>query len=85
MDVAVWTRSTAGAVFSVTHHEQKHGASYVDGVHVRHNGTDDVTETPTSVTLTEKRIVGPAKIKVKADSNAGRFSTHNFMVVFEIY
>ena len=85
MEVTVWTRSTTGAVFSVTHAEHKHGESYVDHVQVKHHGTDDVTEPPTSVTLTQERIVGPAKIKVKADSNAGRFSTHNFMVVFNVY
>jgi hypothetical protein len=85
MEVAVWTRSTSGAAFSVTHAEQKHGSPYVENVEVKHHGTEDVTEPPTSATLTKERIVGPAKIKVKADSHAGRFSTHNYMVVFEIY
>lgn len=85
VEVTVWTRSTAGAVFSITHAEQKHGAPYVENIEVRHGGTDDLTEPPTSVTLTKEHIKGPCKIKVKADSHAGRFSTHNFMVVFNVY
>lgn len=66
VEVTVWTRSTSGAAFSVTHAEQRHGASYVEHVEVKHHGTEDVTEPPTSVTLTKERIVGPAKIKVSA-------------------
>lgn len=85
MEVTVWTRSTAGAIFSVTHAEQKHGAHYVDNIEVKHAGSEDVTEVPTSVTLTKEHIHGPCKIKVKADSLAGRFSTHNYMVVFNVY
>lgn len=85
VEVTVWTRSTSGAVFSIHDHEHKHGQVLVDNVEVKHHGTTDVTEPPTSVTLTKTRIVGPTSIKVKADSHAGRFSTHNFMVVFNVY
>jgi hypothetical protein len=85
VEVTVWTRSTSGAAFSVTHAEHKHGAPYVENVQVKHFGSDDVTEPPTCVTLTKEHIVGPCKIKVKADSHAGRFSTHNYMVVFNVY
>jgi hypothetical protein len=67
MDVAVWTRSTLGATFSVTHAEQKHGSPNIENVEVKHHGTEDVTEVPTSATLTKERTdVGPAKIKSQA-------------------
>lgn len=85
VEVTVWTRSTAGAVFSIHDGEHKHGETIVENVEVKHHGTSDVTEPPTSVALTKAHIKGPKKIKVKADSNAGRFTTHNFMIVFNVY
>ena len=79
--VTVHTRSTAGGNFSL------HNADSKDTLHapvlVKHNGTDDPSERPTHVNLNEhNKISGPIKVKVKVDSNAGRFSTQNFLMVF---
>jgi hypothetical protein len=76
-----------GAAFSVTRAEQKHGSPNIENVEAKHHGTEDVTEVPTSATLTKERTLMSdlPKSKVKADSRAGRFSMHNYMVVFEIY
>ena len=79
--VTVYTRSMAGGNFSL------HNADSKDTLHeavlVKHNGTDDASERPTHAKLNEhNKIAGPLKVKVKVDSNAGRFSTQNFLVVF---
>lgn len=76
VELSVFTRSTAGATFSV----MKDSQSIVAGVQVVDaNGNPDV---PTKVTILEAGIVkGPATVKVKADSKASRFSTHNFLLV----
>lgn len=83
LDLDVWTRSTAGAKFSVTDATSKQ--EICPSVEVKHNGTEDVTEIPTTGKITPCRIDGPRKVKVKADSNAGRFSRHNFLLVFSHY
>jgi hypothetical protein len=84
LDIDVWTRSTVGAHFSVTDANTKH--EICPATEVRHTGTDDVTEIPTSGKVTKaSRIVGPRKVKIKADSNAGRFSRHNFLLVLSHY
>ena len=81
--VKVYTRSTAGGNFSLHNADSKD--AILPAVLVKHAGTDDTTERPTHVTLNEEQpIVGPKKVKVKVDSNAGRFSTQNFLVVFSL-
>lgn len=81
----MWTRSTAGAKFSVTDASTK--VEICPPVEVRHGGTDDVTEMPTTGKITPpgSRIAGPRKVKIKADCNAGRFSRHNFLLVLSHY
>lgn len=83
LDIDVWTRSTAGAKFSVTDANTKQ--EICPTIEVKHGGTEDVTEIPTSGKLTPAHIDGPRKIKVKADCNAGRFSRHNFLLVLSHY
>ena len=70
-----------GALFSLT---DAAGTKdhFVDNVFVKHNGTDDESEIPTSVILNKELIKGPIKLKVKADSKGSRFSTINFLLVF---
>jgi hypothetical protein len=83
LEVSVFTRSTSGAKFTLT--DAKGAKShYVNNVEVRHSGTGlDDNEKPTAVVINKERpIKGPVKLKVKADSHAGRFSTHNFLLVF---
>jgi hypothetical protein len=80
LEVSVYTRSTAGATFSLTDADTK--TVFIDDVAVKHTGTDDENEIPTSVVLNKELIKGPVKLKVKADSQGSRFSTHNFLLVF---
>lgn len=82
MEVFVYTRSTAGANFSIHDNDKK--IPLVENVMVKHTGTADVTETPTATKLTTKPVEGPITIKVKADSGASRFSTQNYLVVFTV-
>jgi hypothetical protein len=86
LDITIYTRSTAGAKFTVTdvNHTQ---APWVENFEVKHHGTDDISETPSHISITgaDKKIVGPQQVKVKADSHAGRWSTNNFLVVFTVY
>ena len=79
--ISVWTRSTAGAKFTVTDADKRHLA---DGVEVIHSGTSDVHENPSSMVITSSKIVGPAKLKVKGDAIGSRWSTNNFLVVFSV-
>lgn len=82
VEISVYTHSSSGAKFSLTDTDQK---SPLDGgvpVEVMHLGTDDPLENPTSKKITTAPISGPVKVKVKADSNASRFSTHNFLLVY---
>lgn len=84
VEISVWTRSTAGAKFTLCDSDKK-GPDWAAGVLAQHKGTSDMKEAPTETKITTKKIEGPAKIKVKADSNAGRFTTNNFLVSFAIY
>lgn len=85
VEIHVWTRSTMGAAFTVVDHDNKKTV-YIDKIEVKHAGKGEETENPTSVLLTGKgRVAGPKHIKVKADSHAGRFTCHNFLVAFKFY
>jgi hypothetical protein len=82
VEISVYTHSTSGAKFSLTDTDKK---TPLDGgvqVEVLHTGTEDPLENPSSKKITTKPISGPINVKVKADSNASRFSTHNFLIVF---
>jgi hypothetical protein len=84
LEVTVYTRSTAGAKFTLT--DSNHSkAPWVENVEVLHSGTEDMDETPTHMEITKEHIVGPASVKVKADSNGGRWSTHNFLISFSVF
>jgi len=75
--ISVFTRSTAGAKFSI--HDSSTKSEVVSSIEVKH----DDSALPTTSTLAED-IKGPVSLKVKADSNAGRFSTHNYLLVFSM-
>jgi hypothetical protein len=82
---SVYTRSTAGGNFTL-HNADTKDALLPTAVLVKHAGTDDVTELPSHQVLNEnKPLMGPMKIKVKVDSNAGRFSTQNFLLVCTLH
>lgn len=82
LDIEVYTRSTAGAKFTILDDAKKEVCPTVE---VKHGGTDDTSEPPTFQKITSNRIEGPRKVKVRADSNAGRFSRHNYLLVFYHY
>lgn len=84
VEVMVWTRSTMGGAFTIVDQNDKKKV-YVDKTEVKHTGKGEDTEMPTCVTMTEERITGPKHIKVKADSHAGRFTCHNFLIVFKFF
>jgi hypothetical protein len=71
----------AGANFTLTDAEGTK-AQLSSEVFVKHTGTDDENEIPTSMIINNELIKGPLKLKVKADSQGSRFSTHNFLLVF---
>ena len=85
LNVSVYTRSTSGAKFTVC--DANHGkAPWVENFEVKHLGTDDVSETPSHMSLTgSSNIMGPQHVKVKADSNGGRWSSTTYLVVFTVY
>lgn len=86
-EISVFTRSTAGALFTLTDADAK--THFLDNVEAKHTGNGDVdSERPTCIVLNEgsdKRVAGPVKLKIKADSHASRFSTHNFLLVFAFH
>jgi hypothetical protein len=82
LDISVYTHSTAGAKFGLTDTNKKTPLNGGEQVEVMHLGTDDPLENPSSKKITLAPISGPINVKVKADSNASRFSTHNFLLVF---
>ena len=84
LEISIYTRSTSGAKFTVVDTLQGK-APCVENALVKHAGTESVEEIPTFMTITEEKIIGPASVKLKADSIAGRWSTHNFLVVFTVY
>jgi hypothetical protein len=84
LEVSIYTRSTGGAKFTVTD-VNKAKTPWVTDYDVTHTGTDDAEEHPTHDMITKTKIMGPASVKVKADSNAGRWSAVNFLVVFWVY
>lgn len=79
--ITVYTRSTVGAVFAL--HDNKQKTLLKDGILAldRSEKEDEPVESRMTV-LTENPIEGPASIKIKADSKAGRFSTQNYFLVF---
>jgi hypothetical protein len=79
--ITVYTRSTSGAVFTL--HDNKQKTMIQDGVVAidRSEKEDDPVDTRMTV-LTEKPIAGPASLKIKVDSKAGRFTTQNYFLVF---
>ena len=81
VQVSVFTRSLAGATFTLTNSEGT--KEQLSGeVLAKHTGTDDENEIPTSIIINQEMITGPVKLKVKADSLGSRFSTINFLLVF---
>ena len=84
LEVAVFTRSPSGAKFTLT--DAKHNrAPWVENFILKHHGQGDPSEIPSHAVVNKEMIKGPANVKVKADSLAGRFNTQNFLVVFSVY
>ena len=77
VEIQVYTRSTSGGVFSL--HDNTKKTAIESEIQVKHDGQGEAT---CMVKLSRKSIPGPISIKVKADSNASRFSTQHFLLVF---
>lgn len=84
LEIIIWTRSTVGAKFSIVD-QDKNLPNWVTDMEVKHTGGSEPSDKPSEITLTKARIVGSAKIKVKASSNAGRFTSNNFLVAWCVY
>jgi hypothetical protein len=82
VEVTVYTHSTAGASFTLYNADTKE--NYVTDVVVKHGGTEDMSEQSTHLVLNPTSpIEGPIQLKLKATSNAGRFTTNNFFIVYK--
>jgi hypothetical protein len=84
LEVTVYTRSPAGAKFTVTDANKSH-TPWVENFEVKHEGSGDMEEGASHECITKEKIQGPASVKVKADSNGGRWSSHNMLVVFGVF
>jgi hypothetical protein len=84
ISIDVYTKSTPGAKFTVCDANHK-DPNWVTDFEVKHQGSDDPSEIPSHVTITIHKIKGPASVKVKADSNGGRWTTYNFLIAFCTY
>jgi hypothetical protein len=86
LEVSVYTRSVAGAKFTVEDPTSKLAAPWASDVAVKHAGSgEDPEEIPTHKAITSTKITGPASVKVKAESIGSRWTTQNFLVVFSVY
>jgi hypothetical protein len=84
--VSVYTRSVAGAKFTIDDPTSKLAAPWASDVSVKHAGSgEDPEEIPTHKAITSTNIMGPASIRVKAESIGSRWSTQNFLVVFSTF
>jgi hypothetical protein len=82
LEVTVFTRSNVGAAFSLLHADHKKEV-FIDHVEVKHGGPGTEDEKPTCVIINpNSHIKGPSKVKVKADSHGGRFTTFEYLIVF---
>mmetsp|Transcript_20730 Transcript_20730/g.48086 ORF Transcript_20730/g.48086 Transcript_20730/m.48086 type:complete len:434 (+) Transcript_20730:153-1454(+) len=82
VQTTIITRSTSGALFTLTDSDTKEVLSQKE-IEVIHK--DEKLPLPTRVLLKEEKIKGPVKLKVKAISNASRFTTHNFLIAFSLF
>jgi len=82
LSVSIYTRSKAGSKFSII--ESKSKKEIVPKIEIKNDGNAD-SDMPIHKTLTETKLDGPIRIKVKAESMAGRFTTHNFLACFSVY
>jgi hypothetical protein len=86
LEVSIFTRSVAGAKFTLQDATSKTAAPWASDVEVKHSGNgEDPEESPTHKAITTTNIKGPASIKVKAESIGSRWSTQNFLVVFSVF
>jgi hypothetical protein len=84
VEVSVFTRSTVGGMFCIHDNDKK--TTIIDDILVKNNDVshDGAAEYDVaySTLLTKVPIQGPIEIKIKANSLANRFSTHNYLLVF---
>jgi hypothetical protein len=81
VEVSVYTRSSVGGMFCIHDNDKK--TTIVDDILVKDADGATDHDVATSTVLTNVPIQGPIEIKIKANSNASRFSTHNYLLVFK--
>jgi hypothetical protein len=81
--VSVYTRSNAGASFTLSDADSK--KVFVENVEVKHLGSEDVSEPSSMFVLNPNTVIkGPLQLKLKAVSNAGRFTTNNYLIAYRL-
>lgn len=84
LEVSIYTRSTAGAKWTISDAKNKNGTTWVGDVETKHVGDD--LELPSShFKLTKANIKGPVSIKIKAESFGGRWTSEKFLVVVSVF
>ena len=83
MEIYIYTRAKAGAKFTIV--DAKSKKEIVGTTEIKHTGGETEHDMPTHKVLTEAKLQGPLSLKIKADSNAGRFTTNNFLAVYTVF
>jgi len=85
--IAIYSKSKSGAKFTVVnaHAKAKGAEPFVTDFAFKHEGGDSATDRPTNKIITPTKIQGPVTLKVKADTMGSRWSSANFLVVYEVY
>lgn len=85
MEVKIFTRATTEVTTTIVDENDK-SKVYATAVTVQHTGGKDENDPPTSVVITQTRIIGPCKAKIKIESKGSRFSAAgNYVVACNIY
>ena len=84
LEVSIYTRSTAGAKWTISDAKNKKGTTWVGDVETKHVG-DDLELPPSHIKLTKANIKGPVSIKIKAESFGGRWTSEKFLVVVSVF
>jgi len=85
VSITVYTKASAAAKMTVVDGSNKGAPPFVNNFIVKHDGGSTAADRPTSTEITTERINGPVNLKVKADTMGSRWTTFNFLVVYNVY
>ena len=84
LEIAVYTRALPGASFTLTDSATK--KAFIENVLVKHEGTGADDEKPTTLVLNANAAIpGPVTVKIKAESKGNRFSSYDYLLVYNFY